>query len=328
MAVPFNIVIVAQAGRLSYEALLFLASLRQSDPDFKGRVLIAMPQKGEKWRRDPAVKVPEILALYERMGAEIMPFESGHFGSDYPTGNKIECLSAMPEGEPFIFFDSDTLVLGPLSSLKIDFNRPSASMNRLATWPKPELYHAGYEEIWRSLYDKFGLDFESSLEPKLAPDDWRRYLYFNAGWFYGPCPVKFGRRFTEWAVAIRNDPPEALAAQAMEPWLDQITLPLVLHSFGGGRPDKQAAKLDDKLTCHWRALPLLYATGDEGLIGFLEELVKPNWLKKVLRTYEPFLQFIWKKQGQQVRELFPGGTDGLAEKVVRNRIKTAELWMR
>lgn len=35
----FNIVIVAQAGRLQYEAVLFAASLRHSSPDFRGRLL-------------------------------------------------------------------------------------------------------------------------------------------------------------------------------------------------------------------------------------------------------------------------------------------------
>ena len=42
----FDIVIVAQAGRLTYEAVLFAASLRHSAPDFAGRLLVAEPQPG------------------------------------------------------------------------------------------------------------------------------------------------------------------------------------------------------------------------------------------------------------------------------------------
>ncbi len=37
----FNILIVAQHGRLMYEALLFAASLRYSDPGFSGRLIVA-----------------------------------------------------------------------------------------------------------------------------------------------------------------------------------------------------------------------------------------------------------------------------------------------
>ena len=51
---PFNVVVVGQHGRLSYEAVIFVASLRAMSPDFKGRVLVAEPQAGPKWTKDPA----------------------------------------------------------------------------------------------------------------------------------------------------------------------------------------------------------------------------------------------------------------------------------
>ena len=44
MAEKFNIVVVAQAGRLEYEACLFAASLRAESPKFKGKLFIAKPQ--------------------------------------------------------------------------------------------------------------------------------------------------------------------------------------------------------------------------------------------------------------------------------------------
>lgn len=39
----FNILIIGQSGRLQYEAIMFLASLRQSAPDYKGQVFVAVP---------------------------------------------------------------------------------------------------------------------------------------------------------------------------------------------------------------------------------------------------------------------------------------------
>ena len=35
-------------------------------------------------------------------------------------------------------------------------------MKREGTWPEEELYWPGYTAVWKSLYDKFGLEFEST----------------------------------------------------------------------------------------------------------------------------------------------------------------------
>ncbi len=43
---PFNIMIVGQNGRLQYEALLFVASLRAHSPNFRGRMIVVEPQAG------------------------------------------------------------------------------------------------------------------------------------------------------------------------------------------------------------------------------------------------------------------------------------------
>ncbi|WP_095590007.1 hypothetical protein [Actibacterium ureilyticum] len=324
----FNIVIIGQAGRLQYEAALFAASLRQSDPGFAGRLLVAEPQPGPKWPKDPRMDNPDIRALLGDLGAEIVPFENRHFGADYPQGNKIEALAALPEGAPFVFFDSDTLITGPLSEIPFDFNRPSASMRREGTWPQIELYGPGYAEIWRSLYDKFGLAFDPSLDLSQPDEYWQRYLYFNAGWFFGPCPVAFGARFTEYATAIRDDPPEALVCQELFPWLDQIALPLVISAFGGGRPGPELSGLDGDVSCHWRILPLMYARESDRVIEVLETVTAPNRIKKVLKQYDPFKRMIYQKRGQKVRALFDRDALPRREQAIRNRIKSEGFWMR
>ncbi len=325
---PFNIVIVGQSGRLSYEAALFAASLRAMSPNFAGRLFIATPQPGPRWSSDPSVRNDDLLALYKRLGAEVLPFENHHFGGYYPHGNKIEALLALPEGEPFVFFDTDTLITGDLASVPFDFDRPSASMKREGTWPKIELYGPGYEQIWGSLYDRFGLDFETSQDPSWPREYWKRYLYFNAGYFYFRCPREFGQRFLDYAVSIRDDTPEPLICQSFDPWLDQVALPLVIHSFGGGRDALPEGLLDGSVSCHYRLFPLLYARENDRVVEVLEEVTAPNWVKKVLKGYEPMKRMIYQGRGQKVRALFDQDDLPRKEAAIRNRIKDNGFWLR
>ncbi|TCO71247.1 hypothetical protein [Rhodovulum euryhalinum] len=325
---PFNVVIVGQDGRLQYEALLFAASLRASDTGFKGRLFVAEPQPGPMWDRDPRMSDPGVHDLLRDLDAEIVPFENRAFGASYPQGNKIEALLALPEGEPFVFFDTDSLVTGALSQVAFDFDRPSASMRREGTWPQIELYGPGHTAIWTSLYDRFGLDFASSLDLGQPDEYWQRYLYFNAGWFFHRCPRDFGRRFLDYAMQIRDDPPPELVCQSLDPWLDQVALPLVVHSFGGGRPGPELAGLDGAVTCHWRTLPLLYARESDLVVEVLEAVTAPNKVKKVLKAHEPIRRFVYQGKGARARALFDRAALPRREQVIRNLLKKNNLWMR
>ncbi|RBI84901.1 hypothetical protein DRV85_09525 [Rhodosalinus halophilus] len=324
----FDIVVVGQAGRLGYEAALFAASLRRQSPGFSGRLIVAEPQPGPLWPRDPRIRCKETRALLADLGAEILPFESRHFGHAYPYGNKIEALAALPEGRPFVFFDSDTLVLDELTKVPFDFDRPSASRRVAGTWPVIELYGPGYTAIWKSLYDKFGLDFESSLDTTQPDEYWRCYLYFNAGFFYYRCPQVFGRRFLDYARAIRDDPPAELVCQSLDPWLDQVALPLVIHSLGGGRDALEPGWLDGRTTCHYRVLPLLYARESDRVVEVLEAVAAPNRIKKVLKLYDPFRKMIYHERGAKVRAMFDRENLPRREQALRNQIKKAGFWMR
>lgn len=323
----FNILIIGQSGRLEYEALLFAASLRAYSPRFSGQLFVAEPQPGALWDRDPRMSGP-VKAHLEALGARIVTFTSGHFGQSYPQGNKIEGLRALPAGEPFIFFDTDTLITGELADLPFDFARPSASMNRTGTWPVEELYWPGYTAIWKSLYDRFGLEFEGSLDLAQPDEYWERYLYFNAGWFYGADPAAFGARFTEYALSVRDDPPKEMVIQPLDPWLDQIVLPLVIHGLGGSRPEPALDGLDAEVSFHYRLLPLFYATANDRQVALLEEVTAPNKLKKLLKLHEPFKRMIYQGRGHKVRALFDRNNLPRHERAIRNQIKSAGFWMR
>lgn len=323
----YNVFCIGQSGRWQYEAIILAASLRAMTPEFAGQLYIGEPQPGSKWPGDPRM-APHIRDLLEMLGAKIVPFENQHFGHSYPYGNKIEGLFALPKDQPFVFFDTDTVFTGPLTDVRFDFDRPSASMRREGTWPEVPLYGPGYAEIWKSLYDKFGLTFKPTLDLTQPDEYWERYLYFNAGWFFSRCPHQFGTRFLEYALAIRDDAPDALACQSLDPWLDQIALPLVIHALGGGRPGPDLAGLDGQVGCHYRLLPLLYARESDRVVEVLEEVLAPNKIKKVLKEWEPAKKIIYQGKGHKIRAMFDRDALPRREQVIRNTIKRAGLWLR
>lgn len=324
----FNLLLIGQAGRLTYEAILLLASLRANAPDFDGRVFVAEPAEGPLWEKSPTIHNKNARALIESLGGEVIAFESHHFGEDYPNGNKIEALLSMPEGEPFLFLDTDTLVTGDLSQVPFDFEKPGASLKVEGTWPIPPLYGPGYAGIWKALYDRFGLDFESSLDLSQPDEYWRRYLYFNAGFFFYKCPRAFGERYLEYSLSIRDDTPAELASQKLTPWLDQIALPLVIHSFGGGRDALPRGLMDGAITCHYRLLPLLYAREADHVVETLEQVAAPNEIKRVLKQYDPFKFMIYHGRGQKARALFDRDKLPRKEQAIRNRLRRNGYWMR
>jgi len=324
----FNILVIAQRGRLAREALLFVASLRRNAPDWRGRLIVAEPREEGAWA-DAAVSLTDAeRAAITAFGAEITPFTAQHFGQGYPQGNKIEALSLLPPGEPFVFFDSDTLVTGELADLAIDFSRPTASMRRTGTWPEPPLYGPGYSDIWRSLYDRFGLDFASSLDKTQPDEHWERYLYFNAGWFLGPDPSAFGKRFLDFALAIRDEPGEALACQSIEILLDQVALPLVIHALGGGRPAPELDGLDGAVTCHYRDLALLYAREDDRAVDTLEALMRVPPLSDQIGDWPMAQDFVVNGVGRdRIRPMFDRSLS-LNEGRTRQQLKKQGLWKR
>ncbi len=323
-----TLLIIAQAGRLTYEAVLFVASLRHNAPDFQGRMVIATPKPGPLWPANPGITDPVARDLLIHLGAEIIPFESAHFGASYPPGNKVEALQILPPNEPFVFFDTDTLIMGPIDRIPFDFDYPSASMARQDTWPEPQLYGPGYAEIWQSLYDRFGVPIEPTLATDQPVEHWERYLYFNAGWFFHKDAHAFCARMLEIMTSIRDHPGDTLASQSIYPWLDQIALPIAIADLGGGRPGIELDGLDGDTTWHWRALPLLYAKASPEQLANFQEITAPNKIKKVLKHYEPFRRMIYHNRGAKIRALFDQEKLPVREKSIRAKIKRNRLWMR
>ncbi|SFI36037.1 hypothetical protein [Jannaschia pohangensis] len=326
----FNILIIGQKGRLAHEAALFAATLRHNSPRWSGRLIVAEPEPGERWPDDPRIPEGPQRDLLTELGAEIVPFTNWHFGSYYPNGNKIEGLVALPEG-PFAFFDTDTVIVDELAGLDIDFSRPAASMKREGTWPEIDLYGPGYKDIWGVLHARRGGDLAETLDTAWPDEHWRRYLYFNGGWFFGDDPAAFHKAFRDAALMIRDDPPEEVVCQTLDPWLDQAALPLAIHELGGGRPgDKGGIAdgiFDGSHSFHYRHMPLMYATAPDHVIVGVDAAAAPNAVKKVLKDYEPFKRFLYQPKGQKARELFDRTDLPRKEQAIRNRLRREGLWI-
>ncbi|WP_435169527.1 hypothetical protein [Falsirhodobacter sp. 1013] len=323
----FNILAIAQSGRLEYEAVILAASLRLADPDFPGTLFIAEPQPGRLWGdEDPRIS-KKTRDLLRELDAEIIPFKSEVFGAAYPNGNKIEALSALPN-EPFLFLDTDTIITDSFAKVTFDFDRPSASMKRENTWPQEEPYGPTVGETWKALYELFDVPFEPTLAPEEPEDYWQRYLYFNAGWFFHSRPQDFGARYLDWATRLWRDRPEVLACQPMDPWLDQAVLPLVIASFGGGRPGPELAGLDGDVTCHWRVLPLMFARESDRAIAMMKRVSQQAVVRPVLQKYGPARKMLYDGHGDSVRALFDQDDLPRKEQAIRNRIRREGFWTR
>ncbi|MEM8555352.1 MAG: hypothetical protein AAGF71_11075, partial [Pseudomonadota bacterium] len=303
---------------------LCAATLRAHDPGFPGRILVMEPQPGPLWPNDPRMPNHLHTALAE-VGAIVVPFETQVFGSAYPQGNKIEALKALPHGRPFLFLDSDTVVLKSLSLCPLDFSKPTASPAVKDTWPKPPPYGPSQRDIWQSLYDQAGLDLSPTLDADFDDDHPSRYFYCSASWLSGPCPREFGERFQDVAHRIWTEPPSTLASQSLTPWLDQIALPLVLHSLGGGR---SPVDLQGSWLWHYRTWPLFFATAPDAVVDQITRFTDQPWVKRTLSHYKPFKRALYQGNGVKARAQFDQARLPTDERIVRQRLKSAGLWER
>lgn len=106
------------------------------------------------------------------------------------------------------------------------------------------------------------------------------------------------------------------------------TLPLLIHWLGGGRDALPSRFLDGTHICHYRLMPLLLAREGDHVVDTLGEVAAPNKIKKVLKEYKPFKRMIYQKRGLRVREMFDRDNLLRKERQIRNRIKSAGLWVR
>jgi len=292
-----NICTVVQSGRLMYEAALLLITYNATNTDSNNQFYICIPKNGINWSSDPSKIPTELIDFYISQGAKISYFENSDWGSVYPHSNKIYALKCLPSGEPFMFLDSDMIILGSISDSMMNFDYPSAH-DEGNTFPTKKDGMYSEEKIWESLYSRFKLDSRLS---KIK----NKYNYFNAGAFYYKCPRLFLDKFYYFAKEIWFNPHKELKEQALNPWLDQVCLPLVINSLGGGRgkldrrinyriyekhQDIKSLDIEEAIAFHYHSLYKLYLPGMEEVLRKVKHMVKPY--SKIFIENEYFYRYL------------------------------------
>ena len=324
---------IGQAGRIGAEACLLVASLRRFDGAFAGRVRVHEPQPGPLWPADPRMSAAQRRFLRDQ-GADIVPFRSCRFGATYPQGNKIEALADLPEDRPFLFLDSDTLVTGAVSALPLAPAVSAASLCCTPTWPRPPPYGPGRAAIWAAVHARAGHDLALGQNPAYTADDPRAHLYFSACWITHAHGGRFGAVYADIAQSLWQDPPEALAAQRLTPWLDQIALPAAMVACGARAPaatdahDALHRGLDGGVCVHTRALPLFIARARADQVDALHTVAALPALKPVVSEHPGLCKMLYGSAGRRARKLHDPDAPPVAEALLRKKLRRRGLWVR
>jgi hypothetical protein len=198
------------------------------------------------------------------------------FGESYPHGNKIECLTALPKGEPFVFFDSDTLILATWPRCRSISTAPRPrcgwkAPGRRSSFTAPATPRSGN----RSTTGSALISKARSTSPArrvLAP-----LPLFQRGFFYYRCPACL-------RVPLPGDRarhPRRPAAGAGLP----VPRPLARPGRAAARdprPRRRARRAGSRdgwtarISCHYRLLPLLYAREPDRVVEILEPSRPPT----------------------------------------------------
>ncbi|MEM9778603.1 MAG: hypothetical protein AAF813_01715 [Pseudomonadota bacterium] len=295
-----NIAIVAQNGRLAYEALLFAASYRRFNWQNKDmRLHVCTPINNDLWPENPDIRGTEVATKMEELGATIVPFENATFGAEYPHSNKIYALEVLPKGENFVFFDTDTMIKGDISKVDVDFDVPTGGYE-VPVWPVLKHSEHTRAQIWGALYDRFDLPTDGWWRPADDPDDAARFPYFNGGCYYYRCPRVFANAFRHIAHSIHRDPPAELEGQRLFPFLDQVSLALTLAFLGGEAREKTDGNLFEAVSFHYFSKPRLFVQAKRtGHLHLARGFVRREGFRQLFEQDEGF-NYYFLGEGHEV----------------------------
>jgi hypothetical protein len=292
-----NVALVAQLGRIGYQALLCAASIRAFHAAGDVHISICVPNRSPLWQSDPTVGDADLTHAFKRYDCEIVPFDNVDFGSIYPHSNKFYSILSLPPTEPFLFLDSDTILMRPMCSADFDFCSPAL---RPATvkWPLPGRSQHTIGEIWRSLYEYFDLDPAPYFDAESGDNSPNSYPYYNAGVMYHAQPTFFGQTMLEMAKRLWRERPTAMENQPLKPWLDQIVLPLVLARLGVPRSRKRDPI--QKALTHYQ-FPFFLMIRYQAAIDCFEVLLRDDGLVSVLKHDKGFHYYL-SAEGRELVE--------------------------
>jgi hypothetical protein len=219
-----SIIFVVDGKGLEAMSLLLAASLaRQHDP--AEVQLIAYVSDTYAPNLDPATR-----ALFRacRVRIDPLPSAEGMWKKAYPHGNKILACAAPRTSRRTTFLDTDMVCQAPITGI------PSSDPHEVFAVPEGKPTWGKKGDAWERAYRFFDLAMPEE-RVKLTRGRMLEFVpYFNAGFVsfsdlplaedgrnFGALWLDHARRF-DWECAVANK----------RPWLDQVTLPLTMASYG------------------------------------------------------------------------------------------------
>lgn len=297
-----NIYIIGQNGRLQYEALLCMISFLRCNNAGAANLFVCTPKNSSLWDTNPDMSNSEIAETLRSLGVNVVTFDNTHFGTRYPHSNKVYALAALPPDEPFIFFDSDHIFKAPLESVVIDFKKPIARQTALA-WPVVNKTNYSRAELWQAIYDMFNMSTSNWFRDDFPISDPRRFPYFNGGVFFGDAAGKYFNRYKYFMEELDENPPEQLDKWSLYPFLDQVTLPLVMKDLGGLNDYYDGDYPFNSISKHYFAIPYLFFQPNNEWQKISESIVNDPQFSKLFEADETFRHYFFGEGNAGVKEL-------------------------
>ena len=328
MDLNFNLCIVAQAGRLKYEALLAVASLRATTHGMLPSVWICIPANNERWSSNPEIDDKNYINVLAGLDAKVVKFENERFGSRYPHSNKVYALKALPPDEAFIFFDSDHAFQRDLSSLNLDFEHPQAR-NAAKFWPRKLNIDATNATIWDALYSNAGLSTEHWYRENFPTTHNSHYPYFNGGCFYHKSAGEFWRCYRHLMHSISENPPEGVPPNHLFPSLDQIALAMVMNALGGSNDLLRGDFPPSTVAQHYFHLSNLIVRVDADYFELLKELIFDPRYRDIFAESEAYQRLFFEGGADEIRRMMSPNDkrQGNRQQMIK-RLKKEGLWFK
>jgi len=296
-----NVIIVAQNGPrpLDVQALLFIESFRRSGSMEKCTLYVAIPRSGPLWP-EPTEPSADFLARYEELGAKVVYFDVEHFGAVCPSMNKLPAIKCLPENEPFMFLDTDQLVMANLGELELNFDHPSC---RPATsfWPK-QVSQDEAARIWKAVY--------RALEPiRLKAGISRRegiheppFGYYNGGCFYYRDPhILADLQLSACQLLWEEDLPELSGQRLFPTPVDQISRSVILNWLGGDGAIPTGLNVihlsDDTVTWHYHKFSRFWLPENSRALALLNDILEAP-INRELSLKNETMAFFHSRLGQ------------------------------
>ena len=218
---PQSIIFVVDGKKLEAMSLILATSLARHHAVGRDVDLIAYVSGTTLDTLNPATR-----AIYAALGVKtaVLPSARGMWRVDYPHGNKILACAAPRASQRTTFLDTDMLCQAPITDIAAESpHEVFVVPEGVRTWGKNPA-------DWHKAYAFCDLPLPTGRVTLTRGNRTEFYPYFNAGFIsfsdlpladdgssFGQLWLNTARRF-DYACDVANK----------RPWLDQITLPLVM----------------------------------------------------------------------------------------------------